>query len=407
MQRCILKNLKCKLPNACIISFSCFFIYTVLFSYVGFSKPKNLNIESIHVEGSSRIDAKKLVSEFGLYRDMELSQVFAKSIMTRLLGMGLFEKANLLLEKGSQKGKAKLNFKLQDDPSVVGSWAIGTNLQLRFTETQAAAFDFEGSPLNIKAGIIARNAFNSLHRLGVDVEVNSNGELTEISAAWGLPKFSKSQTQFDVGFQLKRASNMYLDVYGFAIDAYGIWSLGVADGFHFRYGIAGLANRAPLFALPYYPNTILGPYVEIGTTTTFGSFLGDNGYNLVLRLIPSVGRISDSYVRLDLNQTFSLFTNLKIKYGGIGYLVGDKGYGARLEVRMGHPFGGKFGKFITDTSEVFIRGRYGRDWLPEEDIIGYDGTIGVRLFSRGFIGELGFKILQIPSKKITTLFSGD
>ncbi len=368
---------------------------------------KTVRIESIKVNGSTRINEKQIVEEFDLYRNIDLSQKFARSIITRMLGMGLFQKANLIMKKGSEKGKANLNINLKDDPSVVGDWAIGTNLQLRFTDTHASAFNFEGSPLNIKAGLIARNAFGALHRLGTDVRINSDGDISQFNLGWGLPKFAQSETQFDFGFHLKRPSHMYLDLYGFALEAYGIWSFVIADTYNFRYGVAGLANRKPLFALPHYPSTIVGPYVEIGTTTSFASFLGDNGYNIVLRLVPSVGNISDSYIRLDLDQTFTIFDKLQIKYGGKGYIVGDKGYGARFEVRLGHPFGGKFGKFITDTSEIFVRGRYGRDWLPGDDIIGYDGTIGVRLFSRGFIGELGFKILQIPSKKITNLFSGD
>jgi len=332
---------------------------------------KTVRIESIKVNGSTRITDKQVVEEFDLYRNIDLSQQFARSIITRMLGMGLFEKANLIMKKGSEKGKANLNINLKDDPSVVGDWAIGTNLQLRFTETHASAFNFDGSPLNIKGGLIARNAFGALHRLGTEVQINSEGDITEFSAGWGLPKFAASQTQFDFGFHLKRPSHMYLDLYGFAIEAYGIWSFVIADKYNFRYGVAGLANRRPLFALPYYPSTIVGPYVEIGTTTSFASFLGDNGYNIVLRLIPSVGNIRDTYVRLDLDQTFTVFDKLQVKYGGKGYLVGDKGYGARFEVRLGHPFGGKFGKFITDTSEIF------------------------------------FKILQIPSKNITNLFSGD
>lgn len=363
----------------------------------------DFELESIAVEGSSRITTSQVASKFELYQGKPFTRDGADKIKTALLGMGLFEKVTLFLKKGTNKKKRRLVIRLKDDKSVITDWGIGAHFGVTLTDTHAKVFDLDGQPLNFRLNLVARNAFRAQHRLGLGFEINSLGQISKINSAFGLPKYRESSIQFDTGFSLKRNSSNYLDIYGFGAEAYAIWSLHLGNSFIFRYGVAGLANREPNFSVPSFPETVVGPYLELESRTSLLSFINESGHRISLRVIPSVGKLEHTYLRSTVSQKFQALSSLSIDYSLSGFLAGNLGYGTRTSLKFGFPFGTKSIAYSSN-NEIFLQGRYGRDWQRKNILSGYDVSLGIRVYSSALIGELAFKFVQIETEAISDFF---
>ena len=85
-------------------------------------------LESVELTGTTRMTAAQLTRELGLLPGTPLDDDLVMTARTRLLGLGIFKSAILLMKKGSQKGLAVLIIDVEDDDSVLTDWALGTTL---------------------------------------------------------------------------------------------------------------------------------------------------------------------------------------------------------------------------------------------------------------------------------------
>ena len=240
-------------------------------------RSKSLIIESIHIKGSDRLPSDFLENELKIKANVPLTKELLQDLQLKLYGLGLFESVILGIEKSEQQGHIKLNIDLRDDPSVVGSWAVGGTLSISKGEATTSAIGSESSPMGIRTEIIARNILTRLHRGRIEVDMDGQGIYRGISASYGFPRFSKEGVQFDSSIQVNDVRKRYMEGMGFGGRGSALWSYEAGAG-TFQYVLGMFRNRLPRFGYPGFPSSIVAPQFSYEQETRLRQFFPTEGH---------------------------------------------------------------------------------------------------------------------------------
>src|SRR5690606_32653695 len=155
-----------------------------------------------------------------------LDDTFILETRSKILSLGLFKSAILMMRRGTEPGRARLIIELEDDDHILTDWAIGGELSVLATETTAAAVaNSNQTPLDYSLTLVSRNMFNRLHRASLMAAVDADGVLREAEVAYGLPRFTHEDVTFDANVHITDAQRRYLNILGYSMRAQGLWLL--------------------------------------------------------------------------------------------------------------------------------------------------------------------------------------
>lgn len=353
-------------------------------------------LETVEIQGSTRLAARDLATELGLVKGTPLDDELVMSTRTRLLGLGLFKSAILVMRKGSQPGLAKLIIELEDDDSVLSDWALGGELGVSLSENAAATVDPDRAPLDYHLGLVGRNLFNNMHRGSLFVEFNSAGRFQGGQLAYGLPRFTREDVQFDAEIAGTNVRHRYLDVLGFGGRGQGLWARTVGGLGEVQYGAAMYVNKGPDFALNGFPSAVAGPKFAYYKETRLRGFFPGSGHLIGASVLVSPTETEKSVLEVNLARTFSFAEMLYFTLDTRMLTVGVDGYSLRAESRFDVPLGHQDPG--EDQAEMFLRLRGGHDVIDDTNLVGSAAIIGVRYHSSGFIAELAIKVTRSPEE---------
>ncbi len=353
-------------------------------------------LESLEIRGSTRMTGEQLAEELGLVPGAPLNDELVMTTRSRLLGLGLFKSAILIMRKGSKPGMAKLIVEVEDDPGVLTDWAIGGELDVTLTEATAQSADTENAPMDYRIGLVGRNVFDSLHRASLTVDLDSGGEIRQGQLAYGLPRFAREDAQFDAEIAAVDSYYRYLDAMGFGGRGQGLWSRSVAGVGEVQYGAAMYVNKGPRFAVKGFPSAVAGPKFAYYKETRLRGFYPGSGHQIGASLLLAPTQTENSVVELALAKTYDMATYAYFTLDTRALTVGANGYSFRAESRLDVPLGDT--QPGEDQAEVFLRLRGGHDSIDSVNLVGSAAIIGVRYHSSGFIAELALKVTRAPDE---------
>jgi hypothetical protein len=362
----------------------------------GGRKVQVYKLESVEIQGSTRLAARDLATELGLVKDTPLNDDLVMTTRTRLLGLGLFKSAILVMRKGSQPGYAKLIIELEDDDSVLTDWALGGELGVSLSENAAATVDPDRAPLDYRLGLVGRNLFNNMHRGSLSIEFDSGGHFQGGQLAYGFPRFTREDVQFDAEIAGTNVRHRYLDVLGFGGRGQGLWARTVGGLGEVQYGAAMYVNKGPDFALTGFPNAVAGPKFAYYKETRLHGFFPGEGHLIGASVLVAPTETEKSVLEVNLAKTFSFADYLYFTLDTRALTVGVDGYSLRGETRFDVPLGHQDPG--EDQAEVFLRLRGGHDVIDDTNLVGTAAIVGVRYHSSGFIAELAIKVTRSPEE---------
>lgn len=364
-------------------------------------------LESVEIKGSSRLTTRQLTAELGLVPGLALDDQFVMTARSRILGLGLFKSVILLMRRGDKPEHAKLIIEVEDDPSVLGDWAIGGELGVTVAEDNAyATLNAAQVPMDYRLGLVARNALQDLHRASITADVDYTGTLRAGQIAYGLPRFTKEAAQFDAEISVSDPTFRYLDTLGFGGRGQGLWSLNLdALPGDLQYGAAMYVNNGPRFAMRGYPGAVAGPKFAYYQETRLRRFFFTSGHRLGASVLVLPEDPSQSIYELSLAKTAEWAPWLYFTASADGLTVGPKGVGLRAETRWDIPFGS--GSKEGEQAGVFLRLRLGQDHIGPYKLVGSSAVAGVRYHSPGFIAEVAFRITNAPPELLPTRLPGN
>jgi hypothetical protein len=356
------------------------------------AKPERVyRLESVELIGTTRITVERLVAQLGLEAGVALDDSFVLSTRARLLSLGLFRSAILVMRKGSEKGRVHLVFEVEDDNGVLGPWAMGGSLAVTQPQTLAASTVQEAPPLGYKMDLVGRNFFSALHRGAVSLDIDGKGVARQGSVAYGIPRFAAEQVQFDADISFVDVNQRYLNTLGFGGRGQGIMTRTISLG-DLQYGAAMYVNTAQRFRMPGYPALVAGPKIGISRETRLISFVPGSGFGFGASLLVAPVQLDHSVFEVKLARTFAIgFSRLTIGTDAIN--VGLAGYGVRSEARVDLPFS-LFGS-ASDSLTLFSRFRGGLDIIENTRLSGSAAIFGLRYHSSGFIAEFAIQVTKI------------
>ena len=370
-------------------------------------------LEALELMGSTRIDAEQLAQELGLVQGTLLDDKFVMNTRSQLLGIGIFKSVILVMRKGSKPGFARLIVEVEDDDGVLGDWAIGGELAAWVTENAASSVDNNTAPMDYRLGLVVRNLGGALHRGSYWIDIDSDGNLRQGQLAYGLPRFTREDVQFDAELAAVSVRHRYLDSLGFGGRGQGLWTRSLGTQAELQYGAAMYTNkRRSEFAAPGFPRSVVGPKIAYWRETRLHGFFPGEGSLISAGLLFSPTRSHESVVELALARTWSIanraYLTLDGQFLGVGLL--DQAF--RAETRLDIPL--TEAKPDHDQAEIFLRLRGGADKATYNDaerrhegrddrltktaLEGSAAILGVRYHSSGFIAELGLKITRSPEE---------
>ena len=373
-----------------------------------------LKLETVEVQGSSRISSERLKSDFGLTPGIELNDTVVMDTRSRLLGLGLFRSAILIMRRGSAPGLARLVVELEDDESVLTNSAIGGELGITIGETAASSVNADGPPRGYRMGLVARNLFGEQHRAAAMGDIDSSGILREGRAAWGLPRFAMEEVQFDAEIHGVDVTRRWLNASGFAIRSQALWSQSHDSFGEIQYGMAAYINRDRRFGVPGFPEAVGGPKIAWWRETRLRTFVPSDGWMTGGALLLDPIKSRNSVVELRLARTMNIAQRCWVTLDLGALSAGIDASSVRAETRLDIP--------LTSTADaleqagIFIRLRGGIDQTSGEhegereggrkglarEMTAAAGILGLRWHSSGFIAELGLQITRSPEDVIRT-----
>ena len=352
-------------------------------------------LEAVELRGSTRMTADQLASELGLIRGAPLGQELVMETRARLLSLGLFKSAILVMRKGSRPGLARLIVEVEDDDLVLTDWALGGDLGVTIEESGVNAANTATSPMDYRLSLVGRNLFNAMHRGAAMIDVDSTGNVRASQVAYGLPRFTREDVQFDAELALVDPRYRYLDTLGFGAHGQGLWSKSIAGVGNLAYGAAMYVNKSPRFALPGFPQGIAGPTIALYKETRLKGFIPGPGYLLAPSLVLSPTETHLSLLKLEAAHTLALGELAALTFQAQALSVGTTGFSlrgeSRLDVALGHARPGE------DQAEAFVRLRGGRDVRQQTGLSGAAALVGLRYHSSGFIAELALQVTRAPA----------
>lgn len=367
-------------------------------------KVKAYLLETVELTGSTRMTTTQLVEELALVPGTPLDDELVMTTRSRLLGLGLFKSAILIMRKGSKPGFAKLIVEVEDDPGVLTDWAVGGELGVTLTETNAQSVDTDSAPMDYRVGLVGRNVFGDLHRASVYLDFDDEGEVRQGQIAYGLPRFAREDAQFDAEIAAVDSYYRYLDAQGFGARGQGLWSHSVAGVGEVQYGAAMYVNKGPHFAVPGFPSSVAGPKFAYYKETRLRGFFPGSGHQIGASLLLAPTQTENSVFELNLAKTYDIASLLYFTLDTRALTVGAEGYSFRAEGRLDVPFGAA--EPGEDQAEGFLRLRGGHDSVGNVNLVGSAAIIGVRYHSSGFIAELALKVTRAPEELAPKTLSG-
>lgn len=351
------------------------------------------SLESVELVGTNRISIERLVAQLELEAGTPLDNQFVAATRARLLSLGLFRSAILVMRKGSEKGKAHLVIQVEDDDGVIGPWAMGGSLAVTRPQDMTASSSSEAPPLGYKMDLVARNLLSSLHRGAIGLDIDGQGVARQGSIAYGIPRFTTEGVQFDAEVTFVDVNQRYLDILGFGGRGQGLVSRTLDRVGDVQYGAAMYVNTAHRFRMPGYPTSVAGPKVAFNRETRLMSFVPGAGYAFGASLLVAPMQVSDSVFEMKLARTFAIgFSRLTLGADAIN--VGLAGYGLRSEARYDVPF--SLFDSSNDSLALFTKMRGGIDIIGNTSLYGSAAIFGLRYHSSGFIAEFAVQVTKIP-----------
>ena len=374
-------------PWACLL---------LTFSSTAFSQhPKHIyKLESVSIAGSTRLPEEVITQELGLEKGLELSDDIVLQIKQQLLGLGLFRSTLVYMRKGTQPQQARLIIDLEDDPSVLTDWAIGSEIILTQGEPATSSLGSDSTSQGYQFNLVGRNLFKSMHRGSAGVDVDAIGVLREAHLAYGLPRFAHEGTQFDAKWSMVDIGHRYLNANGFGMRFEAGWTTDADHGANIGYGIGIYLNRKRRFDLPEFPNTIMGPKVSYHKESRLLGFIPSEGVGYQASVLISPTATDTPILELGLGGTTMLGSVITSTLESKILLVGIDGYSTRVETRLDLPFGASYK--TEEYAKAFLSLNWGKDKIGSTDLYGSAATLGLRYHSSGLIAELAFKITKTP-----------
>lgn len=352
-------------------------------------------LESFVLKGTSRIGKEFLINELNLRPNTHLTSGFVEKIRNSLLGLGIFRSVILYMRKGSQPGKIKLIIEVWDDESVLTDWALGGEVAMTYGEPKVVDASSDSAALGYRFGLIGRNIFKSLHRSSVMIDIDSMGHFCEGQFAYGLPKFTEEDINFNTSVKITNTLRRYINAMGFGKKGEAFWTKDLGDFTSIKYGIAMYLNSGEDYSIPYFPKTIAGPKISYGKETRFFSFFPTTGYQYRVALMPVPYKTENSAFETSLAGTYDLNNIIWGTLEGKLLTVGTSGISTRLTAQLDLPIVQSRGRF-REFSEIYLRLQAGKDRFEETNYSGSSAVFGLRYHSYGFIAELAFKIVKTP-----------
>jgi hypothetical protein len=371
-------------------------------------------LETVELRGSTRMTGEQLARELGLVAGTPLDDELVMTTRSKLLGLGLFKSAILVMRKGSKPGHARLIVEVEDDEGVLTDWALGGELGVTVNESSASSVEANTAPMDYRLGLVARNLAADLHRGSAWVDIDDDGNFRQGQLAYGLPRFALEDVQFDAELAAVSVRHRYLDALGFGGRGQGLWSRTLGSQGEVQYGAAMYTNKKKSeFASPGFPRSVVGPKVAYWRETRLRSFFPGAGSLIGASLLFAPTRSDQSVLELTLARTWSFSDWVYLTLDGRLLSVGVRDYAMRAEGRFDVPLG--HAKADEDQAEIFLRLRGGADKATYdeaelrnegregsgEDSVALEGSaaiIGVRYHSSGFIAEFGIKVTRSPEE---------
>ena len=295
------------------------------------------------------------------------------------------------MAKTETRGHVDLNIEIEDDPSVLGPWAIGGTLMVTHGEPRAQTLTEDQPPLGFRGELVSRNLFGALHRGQIMVDIDSVGVYRNITASYGFPRFSQEGIQFDANLRVTDVEHRYWDAMGFGSEGTAIWSYDTGSG-TFKYGLGLLANRPPRFTVPGFPKSLIGPKFSYEYETRLHRFLPTEGYRIQPSLLLPPGNYDQTLFRIDAAITEKFFGDSMISMEGALQSVGSLGVSGRFSIQWDIPLDqnqdqGALSTLIGNRASIATIGI---------SFKGRSATFGLRYHSFGFIAELALKITDSP-----------
>jgi len=382
--------------------------FSIFLTYIFFSSAADANqinvgpdqrvrvykLESVEVQGTNRISAEDLIDELGLHKGTDLNDTLVMNSRARILGLGLFRSAILIMRKGSAPGLARLIIDLEDDEGVLTDWALGGELSVTTSESLNPAVDSNRSPMDYRFGLVGRNLFRALHRGSFYLDIDGDANVRAGQLAYGFPRFTQEDVQFDAEVAASNPRYRYLDTMGFAGRGQGLWSMTLPGQGELLYGVAMYVNKKPDFVVNGFPDAVAGPKVAFAKETRLRSFFTGEGHQIGAAFLLSPLNTEESVLELSMARTMKFFDFAYFTIDAKALAVAANGYSFRGETRFELPFAAK--NPDDDQAEFFLRLRGGQDTVGKDTLVGSSAIVGVRYHSSGFIAELGLKITKSP-----------
>ncbi len=349
-------------------------------------------LEDLRTQGSHRLSDTQILNELGLHIGQTISLDTLQSVQLNLLALGLFKSVVLRLEKGKTRGHIRLILELEDDPNVLGPWAIASLLSVTHDSPSTPTLDREPVPVSLTYQLLARNLLQRMHRASLMLDLDPNGIIQRMELAYGLPRFTKERTQFDSSLQLVQPSTRYLDILGFGAKAQASWTSDLNQRTQLQYGLAFYSNREPRFILPGFPELVAGPQMRLRRETRLLGFLPSAGHLIEVSGLLPIGEREQVSIELQAAYTSRLRHNLASTMDLSLLQSGPKAWASRLAWKTHW----QFLSSRDDQALFFIQLRHGYDKLDTISVYGTEALIGWRYHSQGFIAEFGFKVTDFP-----------
>lgn len=354
---------------------------------------RELVLENVQWTGSQRVDRQYFEEELGLKANATFSLSQLERVQSRLLSTGLFRSARLFLERSNRPGHASLNIELEDDPSVLGPWALGGKLGLTQSQVSSRTLGNELNPIGVKAQLVSRNLWGKLHRALAEVDLNQAGQIQAFQAIYGLPRFSEENNQFDASFEGVKPNERYLEALGFGLKAQATWTLGPLLGPQYVGGVAFYSNQNESYVFPGERRTVLGPKFGIQKETRLLQFRPSEGYRLAASVVATSAGIramsfeTEGALTQDLGSWAAWTAESQILSVGLASVHMRH----RLRLESSIPLWNE-----PQDPLVYLEGVHGYDRGENLKLEGRQIRLGLRLHSNGLIADIAFSVKTLP-----------
>ncbi len=374
------------------LSFS-FLVSLLVSASLSLAGDRQLILDAIEWSGSERLSRSFFEDELGLRPNTSLSQNKLEALQTQLLGTGLFRSARLFLQKGQAPGHAVLSIELEDDPSVFGRWAMGAQLSLNEAQFSSRTLGSTLQPTSIKGMLISRNLFGQLHRASTLLDIDSEGTVQGAQIAYGFPRFSQEDSQFDAELEVINPQLRYLDASAFGVRAEALWTLGSQSLDHWQWGVSYASNQDERFGYQGLPKSIIGPKLGYERETRLLGFRPSQGYRLASSMLfTSAGLRAMAYAAeaAYTHEWNSSSLTAETRMESVGLLSIHIRNSLRWDVSLPIWKGPQDPIF-------YIQGLQGQDRYRDQSLEGSELRVGWRLHSEGFIADISFAYRNLPT----------